>query len=111
MRFSSDQSYRTAARYRPQGGATGPQAARAWAASAARRSFSLHLPSPTGLGGPTIERTWLWRKERALAVISMVSPRRITSNEFNVLTAEGAWHSVDRKGVKSWGPKRHRGGR
>ena len=35
---------------------------------------ALHLPSPTSRSEPTMERTWLCRKERASARISISSP-------------------------------------
>ena len=49
--------YSTLAKYNPSAGATGPQALRERAASAAARFFALHLPSPTCTSEPTIERT------------------------------------------------------
>ena len=38
------------------------------------RSAGVHLPSPTSFSEPTMERTWLCRKERASARISISSP-------------------------------------
>ena len=51
-------------------------AARSLAASAAPTSPAGQAPSPTRFSVPAIERTWLCRKERADALISITSPVR-----------------------------------
>ena len=58
---------------------------------------ALHLPSPTSFSEPTIERTWLCRKERAEASMTISSPWRKTSSRSSVRTGLFAWHSVERK--------------
>ena len=40
------------------------------------KSAALHFPSPISLSEPTMERTWLCRKERAEASTLMISPWR-----------------------------------
>ena len=48
-----------------------------------------------------MERTWLCRKERADASILIASPARVTARRSSVFTGEAAWHSEERKVVKS----------
>ena len=47
---------------------------------------ALHFPSPTSLSEPTMERTWLCRKERAEASTSMISPWRETVSRSSVFS-------------------------
>ena len=61
----------------------------------------VHFPSPTSFSEPTMERTWLCRKERAEASTLMISPWREAVSLSSVFTGDSAWHSVERKVVKS----------
>ena len=53
-----------------------------------------------------MERTWLCRNERADASTITSSPWRSTSSRSSVFTGDLAWHSVERKVVKSCLPTR-----
>ena len=48
-----------------------------------------------------MERTWLCRKERAEASTLMISPWREAVSLSSVFSGDSAWHSVERKVVKS----------
>ena len=66
-----------------------------------RRPATGHLPSPTFFSVPTIERTWVCRNERAVARTTISPPARLTSRRSSVFTGDFAWHSRERKVVKS----------